>query len=497
VIAEYEDGAMPLELYNTLTRSKEVFEPLQPGKVRMYNCGPTVYSFAHIGNFASFLLADLLRRYLEYSGYEVMQVMNITDVGHLTDDDAADAQGEDKLEKKAREEKKDPWEIARFYEQTFHEDRRRLNVRDAHVYPRATEHIPEMVAMIEELLDQGLAYEVEGQVYFSIDRFPRYGVLSGNTTQELLAGHRVEVDPQKRNPLDFTLWKKDPRHIMQWVSPWGRGFPGWHIECSAMSRKYLGEVFDIHTGGEDNIFPHHECEIAQSSGGVDRIFARYWIHRRHILVDKKKMAKSAGNFYAIRDLIAKGYQGAEIRYLILSAHYRSQLNFTFEGLAAGREALRKLREFEANALSLPERAGEAVAVEKVRDLAAAADARFRSALDDDLNVSEALAQVHGFVSEAYRAMVGRSSGSTAVAQLRRWDEVLGVLSVGTGSQTAGKPEDPSEGLSEAEVERLLRERDAARVARDFREADRIRDFLRARGIAIKDSPEGTRWHRQV
>jgi len=287
---------MSLSLFNSLTRRIDPFEPLDPPRVRIYNCGPTVYSHAHIGNFASFIMADLLRRYLEYSGYQVTQVMNITDVGHMTDDEIADGGGEDKLEKKARQERKDPWQIARQYEEAFQRDREILNVLPAHHFPRATEHIPEMIALIEELLRKGLAYEAGDQVYFEISRFPRYGILSGNSPEELQAGARVEEDPHKRNPLDFCLWKRDPKHIMQWDSPWGRGFPGWHIECSAMSRKYLGEVFDIHTGGEDNIFPHHDCEIAQSSGGEDRIFARFWLHRRHILVNNRKMSKREGNF---------------------------------------------------------------------------------------------------------------------------------------------------------------------------------------------------------
>ena len=285
---------MSLQLYNTLTKRKEEFRPIEPGRVKMYNCGPTVYSYAHIGNFSSFLMADLLRRYLEYSGFDVDQVMNITDVGHLTEDDVADARGEDKLEKAARERRLDPWQIAREFEDAFQEDRRRLNLLDARAYPRATDHVPEMQVMISELLDLGFAYLAADQVYFEIAKFPRYGELSGNTLEQLVAGARVEEDPNKRSPLDFTLWKRDPKHIMKWDSPWGEGFPGWHIECSAMSRKYLGDEIDIHTGGEDNIFPHHECEIAQSCRGTDAIFSRYWLHRRHILVETR--AKRQGRF---------------------------------------------------------------------------------------------------------------------------------------------------------------------------------------------------------
>jgi len=489
---------MALQIYNTLTKTEETFEPLRPGQVRMYNCGPTVYSYAHIGNFASFLLADLLRRYLEYSGYEVMQVMNITDVGHLTQDDVADARGEDKLEKKAREERKDPWQLARFYEDAFHEDRKLLNLRPAMCYPRATEHITEMLAMIQELLAAGLAYESVGQIYFEIAKFPRYGILSGNTVTELLAGHRVEEDPNKRSALDFTLWKKDPRHIMQWDSPFGRGFPGWHIECSAMSRKYLGDVFDIHTGGEDNIFPHHECEIAQSSGGKDRICARYWLHRRYILVDGKKMSKSLGNFYTVRDLVAKGYTGPEIRLALLSTHYRTNSNFTLQGLDAARETLRYLREFRWNMMELPEVPGGDEEVSGIQALAEECDRSFRAGLDDDFNISAALAQVHAFVSEAYKRCRARRSGKVAVQRLEGWDSVLGILyepTVGGGGQGTGEASRRvgESGLWAEEIDALLSERDAARARKDYAEADRIRNLLKDRGILVKDTRQGSRW----
>ncbi len=495
---------MALQLFNTLTGKKEPFEPLEAGKVRMYNCGPTVYSYAHIGNFASFLLADLLRRYLEYSGLEVLQIMNITDVGHLTDDDQADARGEDKLEKKAREEKKDPWEIARYYETAFHEDRELLNMLPAHRFPRATEHIEEMIEMIEELLQKGLAYIAGDQVYFEIDKFPRYGVLSGNTPEQLIAGKRVEEDPEKRSPLDFCLWKKDPKHSMKWPSPWGEGFPGWHIECSAMSRKYLGEVFDIHTGGEDNIFPHHECEIAQSSGGENRICARLWMHRRHIRVDGKKMSKSLGNFYTIRDLFDRGFCGAELRYALTSAHYRAQYNFSLEGLENFRESLRRLREFLRNMADLPAEPADGgdTGVTAVETLAAEADRRFRAALDDDLNISGALGEVFDFVREANKSARTRAAGEAARKQLLAWDGVLGFVEhsekpppAGLGPLEEGTSA-ASDGLTGAEIDALLQQREDARRARDFATADGIRDRLDAAGIVIKDTPQGPRWSRK-
>jgi cysteinyl-tRNA synthetase len=496
---------MAIQLFNTLTRKKEEFVPLDPAQVRMYNCGPTVYSFAHIGNFATFLLADLLRRTLEYLGFPVLQVMNITDVGHLTDDAAPDSRGEDKLEKKAREEKKDPWQIARFYEDAFHRDRRALHILEAFKYPRATDHVPEMIAMIEELLDAGLAYRAGDQVYFEIARFPRYGILSGNSPDQLLAGagERVEDDPHKRNPLDFTLWKRDPKHIMQWDSPWGRGFPGWHIECSAMSRKYLGEVFDIHTGGEDNIFPHHECEIAQSAGKVGRIFSRYWLHRRHILVNGKKMSKREGNFFTLSDLEKKGYSGAEVRYALSSAHYRAQLNFTLEGLDAARESIRRMLNFIDDLSHRPE--GGGADGPGVEDLAAQADSRFRAALSDDLNISAALAVVFDFIRDANKAVKTRGAGQAAVARLLAWDRVLGLdlekLWTQSGKATVrmpaagpGQTARPPEGaMAPQEIERLVAEREVARKARDFRRSDEIRQLLKDRGVTIKDSAQGPRW----
>ena len=499
---------MGLSLWNTLTGRKEELRPLDPSLVRMYHCGPTVYSFAHIGNFATFLMGDLLRRYLEYSGLAVRQVMNITDVGHLTDDALADAQGEDKLEKKAREEKKDPWQIARFYEEAFQRDRRILNILPAHHYPRATEHVPEMIALIGELIGKGLAYQAGDQVYFEIARFPRYGILSKNSPEELLAGagNRVEEDPSKRNPLDFCLWKRDPKHIMQWDSPWGRGFPGWHIECSAMSRKYLGEIFDIHTGGEDNIFPHHECEIAQSSGGEDRMFARIWLHRRHILVDGKKMSKRDGNFYTLSDLLAKGFTGAEVRYALLGAHYRSQLNFTIEGLEASREAIRRMRNFLDDMASRP--AGSPKDLEAMESLAEKADGEFRAALDDDLNISGALGAVFGFIRDSNKTAATRAGGEVGIRRLQDWDRVLGILSqvveeampgsAGGPAETAmtsGPSGGPSPGrkISPEEVDRLIQEREAARKGRDFRKADEVRILLKEKGVSVKDGPQGPRW----
>jgi cysteinyl-tRNA synthetase len=341
-------------------------------------------------------------------------------------------------------------------------------------------------------------------MYFEIAKFPQYGVLSGNTTEQLMFGKRVEADPNKRSPLDFCLWKKDEKHQMQWDSPWGRGFPGWHIECSAMSRKYLGDVFDIHTGGEDNIFPHHECEIAQSSGGESRICSKFWVHRRHILVDGKKMSKSLGNFFTVRDLFERGYSGAEIRYALVATKYRDQYNFSFEDVAGKRKSLERIREFMRKMQALPEGDGSnedapGEDVRQVLERATAADEKFRRAMDDDLNVSGALAELFGFMRDAARLAQGRDAGRAAVDRMLAWDSVLGFIehSLLPAPQGLGPldADDTSDDPEAAKIDAMVEARDAARAARDFAEADRIRDELQEMGVVIGDSPDGTRWRR--
>jgi cysteinyl-tRNA synthetase len=444
----------------------------------MYNCGPTVYMYAHIGNFRSFMLADLLRRYLEFKGLEVEQIMNITDVGHLTSD--AD-EGEDKLEKAARTEQKDPWQIAKFYTEAFFEDADALNLKRASVYPRATEHVAEMIETVKTLIDRGHAYVVNGCVYFDITTFPDYGKLSGNTLDQLNAGARLDINPDKRHPHDFSLWVTDPKHLMKWDSPWGVGYPGWHLECSTMSQKYLGQTIDIHTGGEDNIFPHHECEIAQSEGSTGQPFVRYWLHARFLQVDGAKMSKSKGNFYTLKDLLAKGLDPPAIRYTLLSAHYRQQLNFTFDAVDASAGAIKRLKEFLAN-MDAATGDGESAEVAALCDRVLAA---FESELDDDLNIAGALAQVFEFVREVNKLDVSRADGARAAAVIRRIDTVLGVLpEAGAG-----------EAALDAEIDALIAERQAARKNKDFARADAIRDQLAAQGITLKDTPDGVRWER--
>jgi len=468
---------MALKIYNTLTKKTEPFRPLRKGVVTMYNCGPTVYDYAHIGNFRSYVFADLLRRYLEYSGLKVKQVMNITDVGHLTIDEEADSRGEDKIEASAKRQHKTPLEISSFYTKAFLEDVKTLNLKEPMKRPKATEHIKEMIGIIDSLVRNGHAYEVNGSVYYDISSFKRYGKLSGNPVEQLKAGARLEVNPEKKDPLDFALWVKNPKHVMQWDSPWGRGYPGWHIECSAMSMKYLGETIDVHTGGEDNIFPHHECEIAQSEGATGKRFVKYWLHVRHLMVNGKKMSKSKGNFYTLRDLLKKGYDPRAIRYLLLSAHYRTRLNFTEKGVREAETAIGKLEGFLAESCKGRDGPKTLKAIKKAKD-------SFRKAMDDDLNISGALATVFGFVREINKSGGGRK----ACEALLDFDKVLGLRLSGSESWKE---------LSEAPagIRSMLEMRERHRKDRDWKKADSIREQLRKKGVVLEDTKRGPRWRK--
>ena len=477
-IIRHDVRPMALTVYNTLAGAKQAFQPLHPPKVAMYNCGPTVYSQAHIGNFRAFLFADVLRRWLEVSGYAVTQVMNITDVGHLRADDEADA-GQDRMAIAARREQLDPWKIAEKYSELFFRDLKTLGVQPAHHYPRATEYIPQMIATIERLIAAGHAYEVNGNVYFEVSTFPAYGRLSGNTSDELLAGARIEVNPEKRDPRDFALWKQDPGHIMQWDSPWGRGFPGWHVECTSMSQSLLGDSLDIHTGGEDNIFPHHDCEIAQSEGATGKPFVKYWMHSRFLQVDGGKMSKSLGNLYTVDQLEGMGHAPLALRYLLIRGHYRQVLNFTFEGLEQSAAAVRRLRLFDEQ---LAEAAGDAVANDEAPAWVRDASAQFDAGMDDDLNVSAALDGTFTLLNEGHRAAPTGAEAAAARAALQRMDRVLGVLE--------SQPQSV-----DAEVEALIEQRAAARAAKDWAAADRIRDELAAQGIELLDGKDGVKWRR--
>ncbi|HTE05513.1 MAG TPA: cysteine--tRNA ligase [Planctomycetota bacterium] len=471
---------MTLVLHNTLSRRKEDFVPVSPGAVRMYNCGPTVYSAAHIGNFRAFLFADVLRRWLEASGLAVTQVMNITDVGHARDDDPDF--GEDKLEAAARKERLDPMAIADKYAALFMADLDALGIARAQHYPRATQYIPQMIAIIERLVAGGHAYVVGHDVYYSVPSFPAYGRLSGNTGEDLLAGARVEAREEKRDPRDFALWKSDSHHLMQWDSPWGRGFPGWHIECSAMSRALLGEgTLDIHTGGEDNIFPHHECEIAQSEGAFGVPFVKHRLHTRFLQVDGGKMSKSLGNLYTVGQLRELGFPPVAVRLLLIRGHYRQVLNFTLDGLRQAASDVRRLRLFAAQ---MQEAAGDAAPPADAPPFVRDALAKFRAGMDDDLNLSAALDGVFTLMNEAHRAGVRGAQAAAALDALRSFDRVLGVL------------ETAADGAAlDADIDALIVRRNAARAARDWKAADTLRDELLARGIELLDGKGGVTWRR--
>lgn len=469
-----------MKLYNTLSNSVEKFEPLDDDTVRMYNCGPTVYSEPHIGNFRAFLIADLLRRTLEFQGYEVKQVMNITDVGHLEENGDG---GEDKLEKAARKEDRDVWEIAEYYTDVFLNLIDTLNIKRADHYPRATEHIEEMIEVVETLLEKGYAYEVEGEVYFEVQKFESYGKLSQNTLEDLDAGHRIDVDPKKKDPRDFALWKQDPDHQMQWDSPWGKGFPGWHIECSTMASTYLGDTIDIHTGGEDNIFPHHESEIAQSEGATGQQFVRYWLHVRHFLINGEKMSKSLGNFYTVREILDMGYSPEVLRLSLLRSHYRQNMNFREEGLEESEKQIDKLTDLRNRMREATGENGGEPSSDTVKKKSRDFLEDFEDCLADDLNISGALGELFDYVRAINRDVPYPSSGDAreVLDTLEKVDEVLAIL-----------PETRENELTD-EQERKIQERERARENGHYEKADRLREELAEDGVIIEDTPEGTRW----
>jgi cysteinyl-tRNA synthetase len=458
-----------IRLYNTFTHAKEELRPVRDGIVRIYSCGPTVYRYVHVGNLRTFMLPDLLGRSLEYLGYQVEQVMNITDVGHLTDDTFD--RGEDKMLVSARLENKSPEEIAAYYTAAFLEDAAKLNLRRAAHYPHASEYIPQMIELIEKLIEGGHAYEVGGTVYYDIASFPDYGKLSRNTTDKLLAGVRGEVDPRKRQPGDFTLWKGAGEHRLQvWPSPWGPGFPGWHIECSAMSMALLGDRFDIHTGGSDNVFPHHEAEIAQSEGATGHRVVSCWMHGGLLMLAGARMAKSAGNFFRVSELEEQGFDPLAFRFLALQAKYRTKLNFSTDGVAGADRALRQLRE------RIADWSTHAHALDSGDPEFAGYENRFRAALADDLDTPSAMALV-AEVTHSELGPVGKAS------LLISWDRVLGL------DLDRVRPAGPLPDGAPA----LLEAREIARAAKDFATSDRLRDDLAALGVIVTDTAEGQRW----
>jgi cysteinyl-tRNA synthetase len=464
-----------VRLYDTLARSVVDVSPADGGTLRMYSCGPTVYRYAHIGNLRTFLMADLIRRAFEYQDVPVMQIQNITDVGHMTDDEFDT--GEDKMLVSAGLEGKSPMEIASYYTDVFLDDVRAINIRPADEYPRATAYIPQMLEIIAKLIERGHAYAAGGGVYFDVQSFPAYGRLSGNTLAELQSGHRSVIDdPNKRHHADFLLWRPaGERRAMKWPSPWGDGFPGWHIECSAMSIALLGDSFDLHTGGEDNVFPHHEDEIAQSEGAVGRQVVRHWVHGAHLLSEGRKMAKSANNFYDLRDLAEKGHtEPLAARLLFLQSRYRAQMNFTLDALGGAERTLERWRRLIAEWSRKP---GETIG-----DLVAKYEERFLTSLNDDLDTPQLVALVAEVVSSDALAPKDRS------AMLLRWDKVLGL---DLDREIAVKRAFPSA------AQELIDQREKARLKKDYSTADRLRHKLLSLGIEVEDTPEGPkpRWVR--
>lgn len=483
-----------MKLYNTLSRKKEQFEPLQKNKVRMYTCGPTVYDYAHIGNWRSFLFADFLRRTLEYLGYEVKQVMNITDVGHLTDD--AD-QGEDKVEKKARQEKKTAWDIAHFYTEAFLADMKRLNVEKPHKLPKATDHIAEMIALVKKLESKGYTYKISDGIYFDTSKFADYGKLSGQSLKEKMAGARVEPNPEKKNPTDFVLWKlspKDKKRQMEWDSPWGTGFPGWHIECSVLSTKYLGQPFDIHTGGVDHIGVHHENEIAQSEAAYGKPMARFWVHIEHLQIKGEKMAKSEQNIITVKDLLDKGYNPLAFRLLIFSAHYRRKQNFTFKALDQAEanlekiyETARRLQRVRAqNKRPVTTEAQKKAEAQKKKSVTPLNEIEnnFNAHLKHDLNTAQATSDLFEYVSETNKLIDKRRLNAAQAEQILStffdFDQVLG-LKIKENSKPSPVPK---------EIKKLAQRREKLRQEGKFEQADELRKKIEAKGFIIKDTDSG-------
>lgn len=492
-------------LFNTLTGKVEPLHLIEAGRLRMYSCGPTVYAYAHIGNFRTFLTADLIVRTARATGLATSYVSNITDVGHLTEDDMADSSGEDRMSKAlySDEGRRFPnvWALADYYTNVLCSNWQQLNLLEPDVRPRASQHMREQILTVSRLIETGHAYETKDAVYFSVASFPDYGRLSGNVDAEhLTAGVRdVVMDAEKRDQRDFALWKKDDKHLMQWHSPWGWGFPGWHLECSVMAMQYLGESFDLHAGGEDLIFPHHECEIAQSESITGKTFARHWVHTRFLKVEGEKMSKSAGNYLTPQDLltpVAEGGQGIDpsaLRLALISGHYRKPYNFTQKHLKDSARIIERYRK-------VAERAAEAAAggtngADQVR---AALDESYEACLNgmlDDLNTPKALAAaLEGVKAVERTASLSAADGRSVLEWLELVEALLGIVTAPTQSGTAHEVDDSSE-FAES-VEELIRERTDARARKDWSRADEIRAELDAMGVELQDSADGTTWRRK-
>ncbi|MBN1260407.1 MAG: cysteine--tRNA ligase [Anaerolineae bacterium] len=479
---------MTLKVYNYLSREMEVFEPIQPGRVGMYVCGPTVYDHSHLGHAKTYVAMDVIVRYLKHLGYQVRHVRNITDVGHLLDS------GEDRILRGARRHRLEPMEVVETYMNSFFEDMDALKVQRPNISPRATGHIPEIIQWIRDLLDAGYAYEVAGNVYFSVEAMPDYGKLSRRNVEDLEAGVRVQVRDEKRHPADFSLWKRaEPEHLMQWPSPWGAGYPGWHIECSVMSTKYLGQPFDIHGGGLENIFPHNECEIAQAEAHHDADFAKYWVLVGSLTVNGIKMSKSLGNFLTIKDALAL-YTPEAIRFFILSGHYRGPVDFSREALEAAQRGVQRLH----NTLrAVRDRMGTAppAGTAILSDVSALTDYRkaFQEAMEEDFNTPQALAVLFEMVKDVNQQLTQKgdlSMGSLAAIEKTFGDLAGSVLGILPAEEKASAV---SSELVEGLMDIIMDLRREAREAKEWERADMLRNRLALLGIMLNDAPAGSSW----
>ena len=492
---------MAVQVYNTLGGRKEAFEPIKPPRVGMYVCGPTVYGHPHLGHAKSYVSFDVILRYLRYRGYDVLYVQNITDVGHLTEDTAGMAdEGEDKIDAEARARGLHPMALVELFTKSYFDDMDAMNVVRPDISPRASGHIPEQIEMISKLIENGHAYAVGGKVFFDISTFKEYGKLSGRRVDEMEAGARVDVDTDKRHPADFFLWRNaEPGHIMQWASPWGQGYPGWHLECSVMSGKYLGKTVDIHGGGLENQFPHHECEIAQSEAANDCPFVRYWLHNNMVTVDGQKMGKSLGNFITLKQLFSgeherldKAYDPMVVRQLVLTSHYRSPQDFSRDALVAAESGYQRIRDV---VIAIREAMGSARSGDvrpKTSEALDEARQRFEAAMDDDFNTAGGLAAVFELVRTGNELLAGEANQAelAAVDQAMRrlGGDALGVV----------KDEYPEAGGGQsldAVVQVLIGLRAELRKMKNFELADRIREELTQAGVALEDKPGGTVWRR--
>jgi len=460
-----------MKLYNTLTGKLEEFKTLREKEARIYTCGPTVYDYAHIGNFRTFCFEDIFRRYLKYKGYKVVQVMNLTDV-------------DDKTIRRSNEEGVSLREYTEKYAKAFFEDCEALNIEKVEYNPRATDHIEEMIELVKKLIDKGFAYEKDGSVYFDISAFKDYGKLSKLDKREIKEGVSVDADEYEKDDVrDFVLWKAKKEGEPSWPSPWGEGRPGWHLECSVMAMKYLGETMDLHAGGEDLIFPHHENEIAQSEAATGKPFSNYWLHCKYLIVEGKKMSKSLGNFFTLRDLMAKGYNPKAVRYVLISSHYRKQLNFTLESVKAAEKAIEKVEGFYQ---AVSQTKNKADYDKRISDLIQKYRKDFENSMEDDINVSGALGALFEFIGD-----VNKLYPDSNIPEANR-DEVLKFLE---DLNTVFAVFDFSSEMPDEEIMKLIEERNEARKNKDFKRADEIRDLLKEKGIILEDTKDGTRFKR--